>query len=124
MCAKIADGKSPPRTLNCPGGAAEYVGSLIPGALSILKGAVPDRARGLGHMAPTYFRREPGIATPTAIAAPHSFARVLGQTTVGRREDRLAQSVEQRLRHGIVLGLRRAVEAEIVPRAHPAEHPC
>src|SRR5262249_48687533 len=47
-------------------GAARYVRSLIPGALSILKGAVPDRARGLGHMAPTYFRREPGIATPTA----------------------------------------------------------
>ena len=35
------------------------------------KGAVPDRARGLGHMAPTYFRREPGIDAPTAIAAPH-----------------------------------------------------
>src|SRR5262249_17480994 len=47
-------------------GAARYVRSLIPGALSILKGAVPGRARGLGHMAPTYFRREPGIATPTA----------------------------------------------------------
>src|SRR6202007_1608596 len=45
--------------------------SLIPGALSILKGAVPDRARGLGHMAPTYFRREPGIDAPTAIAALH-----------------------------------------------------
>ena len=37
------------------------LGAIIPGALSILKGAVPDRARGLGHMAPTYFRREPGI---------------------------------------------------------------
>jgi len=36
-------------------------GDKIPGALSILKGAVPGRARGLGHMAPTYFRREPGI---------------------------------------------------------------
>jgi len=36
-------------------------GDKIPGALSILTGAVPDRARGLGHMAPTYFRREPGI---------------------------------------------------------------
>jgi hypothetical protein len=46
-------------------------GDTIPGALSILKGAVPDRARGLGHMAPTYFRREPGIDAPTAIAAPH-----------------------------------------------------
>src|ERR1700756_1438228 len=54
-------------------GAARRVRSHIPGALSILKGAVPDRARGLGHMAPTYFRREPGIATPTAIVAPHCF---------------------------------------------------
>src|SRR5437588_7863977 len=54
-------------------GAAWCVRSHIPGALSILKGAVPDRARGLGHMAPTYFRREPGIDAPTAIAAPRSF---------------------------------------------------
>ena len=30
------------------------VGLLFPGALSILKGAVPDLARGLDHMAPTY----------------------------------------------------------------------
>ena len=36
-------------------------GDIIPGALSILKGAVSGRARGLGHMAPTYLRREPGI---------------------------------------------------------------
>jgi hypothetical protein len=42
-------------------GAARCVRSHIPGALSIRKGAVPDRARGLGHMAPTYFGREPGI---------------------------------------------------------------
>src|SRR5213080_2290646 len=48
-------------TLHCSRGAARCVRSIIPGALSILKGAVPDRARGLGHMAPTYFRREPGI---------------------------------------------------------------
>src|SRR4030081_3961923 len=57
--------------LHWSGGAARCVRSHIPGALSILKGAVPDRARGLGHTAPTYFRREPGIDTPTAIAAPH-----------------------------------------------------
>src|SRR5438477_497132 len=30
----------------------------IPGALSILKGTVPGRVRGSGHMVPTYFRRE------------------------------------------------------------------
>ena len=44
----------------------------IPGALSILKGAVPGRARGSGHMAPTYFRREPGIDGSNGQAAPHS----------------------------------------------------
>jgi hypothetical protein len=37
------------------------LGDIIPGALSILKGAVPGRARGFGHMAPTYLRRDPGI---------------------------------------------------------------
>src|SRR4026208_1803730 len=60
--------------LHWSSGAARCVRSHIPGALSILKGAVPGRARGLGHMAPTYFRREPGIDAPTAIAAPHLFA--------------------------------------------------
>src|ERR1700730_1126343 len=30
----------------------------IPGALSILQGTVPGQVRGLGHMVPTYFRRE------------------------------------------------------------------
>jgi len=39
-------------------------GAIFPGALSILTGAVPVRARGLGHMAPTYLRREPGIELP------------------------------------------------------------
>src|SRR5260370_33441486 len=57
--------------LHWTSGAARRVRSHIPGALSILKGAVPDRARGLGHTAPTYFRRELGIDAPTAIAAPH-----------------------------------------------------
>src|SRR5258705_5186805 len=32
--------------------------SYIPGALSILPGTVPGQVRGLGHMVPTYFRRE------------------------------------------------------------------
>src|SRR5258708_10876102 len=30
----------------------------VRGALSILPGTVPGRVRGLGHMVPTYFRRE------------------------------------------------------------------
>src|SRR5205807_2228066 len=68
-------------TLHCSRGAARCVRSHIPGALSILKGAVPDRARGLGHMAPTYFRREPGIDAPTAVAAPHSRLRSMAQST-------------------------------------------
>src|SRR6202023_2231192 len=55
-----------PLALHWPSGAARCVRSQILGALSILKGAVPDRTRGFGYMAPTYFRREPGIATPTA----------------------------------------------------------
>src|SRR5580658_7974975 len=59
-------GNVPALALHWPCGAARCVRSHILGALSILKGAVPGRARGLGHMAPTYFRREPGIATPTA----------------------------------------------------------
>src|ERR1700693_6418620 len=67
-------GNVPPLALHWPCGAARCVRSHILGALSILKGAVPGRARGLGHMAPTYFRREPGIATPTAVAAPHFYA--------------------------------------------------
>ena len=40
--------------LYLPVRAAWCVGLSIPGALSILKGAVPDRTRGSGHMAPTY----------------------------------------------------------------------
>src|SRR5262249_34830764 len=71
LLAKSCGGESSSPALHCECGAAECVRSLIPGALSILKGAVPGRARGFGHMAPTYFRREPGIVAPTAFAAPH-----------------------------------------------------
>src|SRR5262245_36282161 len=71
--AHFAAGIKIAHTLHCSRGAVRRVRSHIPGALSILKGAVPDRARGPGHMAPTYFRREPGIDAPTAIAAPRSF---------------------------------------------------
>ena len=39
-------------------------GSYFPGALSILKGAVPDRTRGFGHTAPTYVSRFPGSNIP------------------------------------------------------------
>src|SRR5262249_11181011 len=70
-------GAVPPERLDSAARGCGVRQSHIPGALSILKGAVPDRARGLGHMAPTYFRREPGIATLAAIAAPHSRLRVM-----------------------------------------------
>ena len=60
---------------SAPDLSAQASGDTIPGALSILKGAVPGRARGFGYMAPTYFRREPGIDSPTAIAAPHFIGR-------------------------------------------------
>jgi hypothetical protein len=53
------------------------LGAHIPGALSILKGAVPDRARGLGHMAPTYFRREPGIERSDGRCGPALTMRLM-----------------------------------------------
>lgn len=92
------------------GGRSDYIagaglrgasGVIFLGALSILKGAVPDRARGSGHMAPTYMCREPGIATPTAIAAPHCWVClfrvkgpydhfIIGSAEAGRHEAILA----------------------------------
>src|ERR1700739_3197248 len=71
--------------LHWPGGAAQYVRSLIPGALSILKGAVTGRARGLGHTAPTYFRRGPGLVAPNAPAPPHLFSVFRHPGVLGRR---------------------------------------
>ena len=58
-------------------------GAIIPGALSILQGAVPVRTRGFGHMAPTYFRREPGIERSngrrgSALPAGCAFAATAG----------------------------------------------
>ena len=40
--------------------ASRQESTRIPGALLDPKGAVPDLARGLGYMAPTYFCRRPG----------------------------------------------------------------
>jgi hypothetical protein len=61
-------------SLSCA--AARFVRRRIPGALSISKGAVPGRARGLGHTAPTYVVGIPGSKPPTAEAAAHRFAAV------------------------------------------------
>src|SRR5947208_8180638 len=54
-------------TLHCSRGAARCVRSHIPGALSILKGAVPDRARGLGHMAPRSEEHTSELQSPDQI---------------------------------------------------------
>src|ERR1700683_1420224 len=62
-----SDTRRPPTCVGNPGSNAPTAGAAppsffgFPGALSILKGAVPGRAPGLGHTAPTYLRREPGI---------------------------------------------------------------
>src|SRR3954451_6731360 len=50
-------------------------GDTIPGALSILKGAVPDPVRGPGHTAPTYVRRFPGsiLQRLSWLRASHAF---------------------------------------------------
>src|SRR6185437_12518902 len=87
-------GTQPGHALHWQSGAARCVRRHIPGALSILKGAVPDRARGLGHMAPTYFRREPGIATPTAerlrtVLPVLVMAAVFGHPDEGRSVSRI-----------------------------------
>ena len=81
------------RALHWPGGAARCVRSHIPGALSILKGAVPDRARGLGHTAPTYFVGNPGstLQRPSRLRTSNSFRPFDGSSTSGsidRRQGR------------------------------------
>ena len=48
------------RTTLAAAGLRGASGVHTPRGLTILKGAVPDRARGPGHMAPTYFCRFPG----------------------------------------------------------------
>jgi 5-formyltetrahydrofolate cyclo-ligase len=63
-------GNRRPIALSWSGGAVRCVGSF-PGALSISTGAVPGLARGLGHMAPTYFVGSRDRHS-TAIAAPRS----------------------------------------------------
>src|SRR4051812_50218201 len=97
-------------------GAARCVRSHIPGALSILKGAVPDRARGLGHMAPTYFRREPGIDAPTAIAAPCFIFPDRRRTDLrtlvrGPHEQQAVLRSAPHLRHEIFRSMASSVEA-------------
>src|SRR3954453_16052592 len=109
--------------LHWSGGAARCVRSHIPGALSILKGAVPDRARGLGHMAPTYFRREPGIDALTAIAAPH--LRVLSFRSMDHDFSAIADAKPPTPREapprrdGLPADMRAAAAQAIADRAFP-----
>src|SRR6202035_2287785 len=56
------DGFAPRNALHCRGGAAWCVGAHFRG-LTIPQGAVPGRAPGFGHMAPTYLCRFPGSAS-------------------------------------------------------------
>src|SRR5438105_13149151 len=46
--------------------------------LTILKGAVPDRTRGSGHMAPTYFCRFPGSSSDGSGGSALSFFVMAG----------------------------------------------
>src|ERR1700716_137461 len=105
--------------LHWSSGAARCVRSHIPGALSILKGAVPGRARGLGHMAPTYFRREPGIATPTAVAAPH-FARMNQPAAIESLKTKFRRDAMAR-RDALPAAERAAAAAALAARALPVE---
>lgn len=66
----------------------------IPGALSILKGAVPDQARGLGHMAPTYFVGSRG-RYPTVFAARTLYAK-LGFMLILPKSDLRRLAMERR----------------------------
>src|SRR3979490_2018603 len=59
----------------------------IPGALSILQGTVPDQVRGLGHMVPTYFRRE---LRDRALQRPSRLRTFLFVAVSGRRPIRIA----------------------------------
>ena len=67
-----------------PCGAAGCVRRHIPRGLTILTGAVPGRARGFGHMAPTYLCRFPGsvLRRPSRL---RTFAFAMSDSTRDRR---------------------------------------
>ena len=100
-------------------GLRDASGDTIPGALSILQGAVPGRARGFGHMAPTYFRREPGIDAPTVIAAPHSIAMTKTADTDSPKARLREQALA--LRDALPASERAAAAATIAARAFPVK---
>jgi 5-formyltetrahydrofolate cyclo-ligase len=98
--------------------AARCVRRHIPGALSILKGAVPDRARGLGHMAPTYFRREPGIDAPTAVAASALFSIMNSATHVEELKTALRREAAA-CRDALAADVRQAAAEAIAAQTFP-----
>src|SRR5579862_8794231 len=79
------DGFAPRNALHCWGGAAWCVGAHFRG-LTIPQGAVPGRAPGFGHMAPTYLCRFPGSASYGRRGSALSFWRM---ARVGRNDDSL-----------------------------------
>src|SRR5262249_33863074 len=93
----------------------------------------PGRARGPGHMAPTYFRREPGIKHSNGHVAPHMFSTsnpAGGEgdesATPNSMPDMLQQSTEpqpqpqSRQAWRLLNELRQAAEAERADEARAA----
>ena len=72
--SRKGDGALAILALQYAGGAAWFVRSQIPGALSILKGAVPAGLLGSDTWRPPTFVGNPGSNAPTAGAAPHSIS--------------------------------------------------
>jgi 5-formyltetrahydrofolate cyclo-ligase len=96
-----------------PAGLRGPSGDLFPGALSILKGAVPDPVPGPGHTAPTYVvgsRDRP----PTTIAAPRS--PFMPDPDPAALKDRIRREAFAR-RDGLDKALRRAASRAIAERA-------
>jgi len=76
-------------------------------------------------MAPTYFRREPGIDAPTAIAAPHSFlpyALMPGPTAIDDLKATLRREALAR-REALPADVRAAVAQTIAARPFPLAVP-
>src|ERR1700726_1280406 len=65
----------------------------IPGALSILPGTVPGQVRGLGHMVPTYFRRE---LRDRALQRPSRLRTSFSRTDAGSAPPAVAGGAKRR----------------------------
>ena len=97
----------------------------IPGALSILKGAVPGRARGFGHTAPTYVSRFPGstIPRPGRHLISGAFGKLRGIRLLPRRDHNRTGKVADPAVEEAKAALRlkaRATRAAIAPAVRQA----